>query len=157
MVPLEPLFMRLRLMIRDVADREGKHVTVESAGEDVALDKTIADALHVPLLHVVRNAVTHGVEEPELRLARNKPREGLIRLTAQQESGQIVVEVSDDGPGLDLAGLHARGVARGLIPADTPVDSQLVRELVFAPGLTTRQAAGDVAGRGVGGDVVRRA
>jgi chemosensory pili system protein ChpA (sensor histidine kinase/response regulator) len=157
MIPLESLFARLRLPVRDAAEREGKEVRVVNQGEEVSLDKTIADALFAPMLHLVRNAVVHGAEPPELRAERKKPRASVITLVAREESGQIVVEVRDDGGGLDLSGLHARGVALGLIRADTPLTDPAVKDLVFAPGLSTRSVAGAVSGRGIGGDVVRRA
>ncbi len=157
MVTLEVLFTRLKLPVRDAATREGKEVRVAAEGVDVALDKTIADALFQPMLHLVRNAVVHGVERIGEREARKKARAGTITLIARQHAGQIGIEVRDDGAGLDLAALHARGVALGLIAPDLPLQDPAVRELVFHPGLTTRTRAGAVSGRGVGCDVVRRA
>jgi chemosensory pili system protein ChpA (sensor histidine kinase/response regulator) len=108
------------------------------------------------MLHLVRNAVVHGVEAAPARERAGKPISGTITLGARQESGQIVIEVGDDGVGLDLERLRARGVAMGLIAAETPLSDPAVRELVFAPGLSTRDHAGAVSGRGVGCDVVRR-
>jgi chemosensory pili system protein ChpA (sensor histidine kinase/response regulator) len=157
MVPLETLFSRLRLPVRDAATREAKEVRVTTQGEDVHLDKTIADSLFQPMLHLVRNSVVHGVERPERRGSAGKTREGTITLVARQESGQIVLEVSDDGAGLDLAALHAQGLRRGLVSQDTPRTDPAVRDLIFVPGLTTTTVAGAVSGRGVGCDVVRRA
>lgn len=157
MVPVEDVFTRLRLPVRDAAAREGKEVRVAVSGEEVHLDKTIADALFQPMLHLVRNAVFHGVEVASARQVAGKDRAGTIHLGARQESGQIVLEVADDGRGLDLAGLHARGLAMGLIPAETSVSDPAVKDLVFAPGLSTVSAAGMVSGRGVGGDIVRKA
>jgi chemosensory pili system protein ChpA (sensor histidine kinase/response regulator) len=157
MVPVEDVFTRLRLPVRDAAAREGKEVRVAVSGEEVHLDKTIADALFQPMLHLVRNAVFHGVEVASARQAAGKDRVGTIHLGARQESGQIVLQVADDGRGLDLAGLHARGLAMGLLPAETPVSDPAVKDLVFAPGLSTASATGMVSGRGVGGDIVRKA
>jgi chemosensory pili system protein ChpA (sensor histidine kinase/response regulator) len=157
MVPLEVLFTRLRFPVRDAADREDKEVRVTTVGADVALDKTIADALLQPMLHLVRNSVVHGIEGPGQRERAGKPRAGSITLTARQQAGQIGIEVRDDGGGLDLNALRQRGVALGLIGPDVPLDDPAVRELVFQPGLTTRAQAGAVSGRGVGCDVVRRA
>ncbi len=156
MVPVGLVFSRLRLPIREAAERAGKDVRVVQEGEDVSLDKTIADALLQPMLHLVRNAVWHGVESSEQRTRLGKPPAGAVRLRARQESGQIVVEVGDDGAGLDLARLRARGVELGLIGADVPLDDPSIRDLVFAPGLSTAAEAGHVSGRGIGGDVVRR-
>lgn len=157
MVPLEALFLRLRLPLRDAAQRERKEVRVVVRGEQVPVDKTIADALFQPLLHLVRNAVVHGIESAERRLAANKPRAGTIELTARQESGQIVIEVRDDGAGLDLTRLRARGIQMGLLPQDVELADMSVRDMVFARGLSTHAGADDVAGRGVGGEVVKRA
>jgi chemosensory pili system protein ChpA (sensor histidine kinase/response regulator) len=156
MVPVDELFARLRLPVRDVAHREGKSVRVTTSGEDVDLDKTIVDKLYVPLLHIVRNAVSHGVERPEARRAAGKDPVGTIAFSARHESGLIVIEVADDGGGLDLEALRAAAVRHGALGADTPLDSPAVADAVFLPGLSTRRGADDVAGRGVGGDVVRR-
>jgi len=156
MIQLDFLFTRLRLPVRDAAEREHKEVRVVTRGEEVSLDKTIADALFTPMLHLVRNAVVHGVEAANRRSALGKPGHGVITLGAREESGQIVIEVHDDGAGLDLAAMHARGVAMGIIPSDTPLDDPRIKDLVFAPGLTTKATAGAVSGRGVGGDVIRR-
>jgi chemosensory pili system protein ChpA (sensor histidine kinase/response regulator) len=157
MVPLDQLYTRLRLPVRDAAARENKDVRVATEGADVSLDKTIADAIFAPMLHLVRNAVVHGVEPASARLAAGKPALGVITLRARQDSGQIVLEVNDDGGGLDLAALRARGAKMGLINPDTPLEEPAVKDLVFAPGLSTRAQAGAVSGRGVGCDVVRRA
>ncbi|HEX3135661.1 MAG TPA: response regulator, partial [Planctomycetota bacterium] len=156
MVPVEQLFTRLRLAARDAAERESKGVQVTTQGEDVALDRAIADGIHVPLLHLVRNAVAHGIEAAEMRLVDGKRADGNITLSARQEGGQIVLEVRDDGAGLDLNAFYRRGVERGLILHTTPLDSESVRQLVFAPGLSTSAQADAVAGRGVGCDVARR-
>jgi chemosensory pili system protein ChpA (sensor histidine kinase/response regulator) len=157
MVPLEVLFNRLKFPVRDAANREVKEVRVATEGADVALDKAIADALLQPMLHLVRNAVGHGIERPAAREAAGKPRSGTVTLVARQQAGQIGIEVRDDGEGLDLEALRRRGLAMGLIAADLPVTDPAIRELVFAPGLSTRAEVGALAGRGVGCDVVRRA
>jgi len=157
MVPLDLLFSRLRLPVRDAATRETKEVRVAIEGADVTLDKTISDGLFTPMLHLVRNAVVHGVESAAARQAAGKPVVGVVTLAARQASGQIVLEVKDDGGGLDLEALRARGAKLGLCDAELPLTDPTVRELVFAPGLSTRTEAGAVSGRGVGCDVVRRA
>lgn len=157
MVPLEGLFARLRLAARDAAEREGRSVRTHTTGEKVSLDKTIVDALYAPLLHLVRNAVTHGIEPAERRSAVGKPPNGVVSIGARQESGRIVIEVADDGAGLDLPALLDRGVAMGLVPSGTAPGDPRVLDLVFASGLSTRAGASSVSGRGVGGNVVRRA
>lgn len=156
LVPLDLLFARLRLPIRDAATRERKDVVVSVEGGDVMLDKTMVDGLLAPMLHLVRNAVAHGIETAIARQQAGKPAKGTIRLIGRQEAGQIVIEVSDDGGGLDLEALRARGAQMGLLPADADLDDQAVRNLIFANGLSTKKGAGDVSGRGIGGDVARR-
>jgi chemosensory pili system protein ChpA (sensor histidine kinase/response regulator) len=157
MVPLEVLFSRLQLPLRDAAQREGREVRLETSGADVHLDKTIVDALFQPMLHLVRNAVSHGIEASHLRTAAGKPAHGTVTLRARQELGQIVVEIIDDGAGLDLERLRERGAALGLIAHDTQLDDPRIRDLIFVHGLSTHVEADAVAGRGVGCDVVRRA
>ncbi|HVH42155.1 MAG TPA: Hpt domain-containing protein, partial [Labilithrix sp.] len=155
MVPMEVLFTRLRLGIRDAAMREGKEVRISTHGESVRLDKTIADALFQPMLHLVRNAVAHGFEKA--RDASGKPRANNIELRVREELGQVVIEVRDDGVGLNLERLRAQGIAMGLIGSDVSLHDQAVKDLVFAPGLSTTRSARQVAGRGLGCDIVKRA
>ena len=156
MVPLDFLFTRLRLPIRDAALRGAKEVKVVTVGADVSLDKTIADALFEPMIHLVRNAVAHGIEGAGRRERNGKAPAGTITMSAKQESGQIVVEIRDDGAGLDLERLRERGIEMGLVPDSIALTDPMVKELVFAEGLSTERTAGDVAGRGIGCDVVRR-
>jgi chemosensory pili system protein ChpA (sensor histidine kinase/response regulator) len=156
MVPVEDLFARLRLPVRDAAQREGKSVRVMTIGEDVDLDKTIVDKLYVPLLHLVRNAVAHGVETLERRAAAGKDPVGTISLAARHESGLIVIEAADDGAGLNLTALHEAAVKLGVITPETEVAHPSVADALFHPGVSTRGVVDDVSGRGLGADVVRR-
>lgn len=157
MLTVETLFTRLQLPIRDAAQRVGRAVEIVTRGEQVAIDKSISDALFGPLLHIVRNAVVHGIESPGQRAAQGKPRTGTLTLAAREDQGQIILEISDDGQGIDLGRLKEIGVARGLIDPDTAETDPRVVELVFVHGLSTSGEVGDVAGRGVGGSVIRRA
>ncbi len=157
MIELGVLFTRVRLQVRDAAERETKQVRVVSRGDDVSLDKTIADALFTPLLHLVRNAVVHGVESPEQRARLGKAAYGTVTLSAREEAGHVAIDVSDDGGGLDLLALRARGAELGLVDASVPLDDPRIKELVFASGLSTKTEVSAVSGRGVGGDVIRRA
>jgi chemosensory pili system protein ChpA (sensor histidine kinase/response regulator) len=157
MLAIETLFARLQLPIRDAAQRLGRDIEIVTRGEDVAIDKAISDALFGPLLHIVRNAVVHGIEPPARRSELGKPRAGTISLVARQHHAQVVLEVSDDGRGIDVARLKAIGVERGLIDPATPETDPRVLELVFVHGVSTSDEAGQVAGRGVGGSVIRRA
>ena len=156
MVPLETLFSRLYMPVRDAAQREHKGVDMVARGEAVSIDKAIADALYGPMLHLVRNAVAHGIEGEEARRRVGKNPRGSIGVAAHQESGQIILEVSDDGAGIDVERLREVGIANGLVSPSITADDPAVLELVFAAGVSTSDAVGDVAGRGVGGDVVRR-
>lgn len=158
MVPLEPLFARLHLAAQDAlraGEQQEKAVRVVQQGADTALDKSIVDGLQAPLLHLVRNAVAHGIEPIEDRILAGKNPDGQIVIAARQEGGQIIVTVADDGAGLDLVKLHRRGVSLGLLDQASPVDSEVVRNLVFAAGLSTSEKADAVAGRGFGCDIAR--
>lgn len=157
MLTLDTLFTRLQLPVRDAAQRTGREVEIVVRGEQVAIDKSISDALFGPLLHMVRNAVAHGIEAPDRRRQLGKPAAGTLTLAARQDHGQVVLEVSDDGAGIDTAKLKAIGVQRGLVDASVAETDSRVLELVFVHGISTSAATGDVAGRGVGGNVVRRA
>lgn len=157
MLTLETLFTRLHLPARDAAQRSGRELEITVKGESVSIDKSISDALYGPLLHLVRNAVVHGLEPADRRVALGKPRAGAISLTARQEQEQVILEIADDGAGIDVARLKAAGVERGLIDANVPETDPRVLDLVFAHGISTTDRADDVAGRGVGGSVVRKA
>lgn len=156
MIALGQLFVRLRGPVRDAAEREGKQVRLVTSGDDVTLDKALVDELYTPLLHLVRNAVAHGVEAPAYRRGAGKDPIGTVRLVARQENTRVVVQVEDDGAGLDLPRLHRLAVEAGLLSPDVPIDAPEVAEAVFARGLSTRADVDDVSGRGIGGDVVHR-
>jgi len=157
MVALSSTFTRLSILARDAADQSGKEIEVELEGENVNLDKAVADALFAPMLHLVRNAVAHGIEPARTREAAGKPRRGKVILSAREDAGQVVVEVRDDGQGFDLEALHRRGVEMGLIDRSVSPSDPRVRDLVFQPGVTTQKRVGRISGRGIGCDVVRRA
>jgi chemosensory pili system protein ChpA (sensor histidine kinase/response regulator) len=156
MIGLGQLFARLRAPVRDAAEREAKQVRLVTSGDDVTLDKALVDELYTPLLHLVRNAVAHGIETPAYRRGAGKDPVGTVRLAARQENGRVIVQVEDDGAGLDLPRLHRLAVEAGLLGPDVPVDAPEVAEAVFARGLSTRADVDDVSGRGIGGDVVHR-
>lgn len=157
MVPLSQLSSRLHRAVRVTAEQEGKQVDLKIEGEGVELDKTVLEELADPLLHLLRNAVAHGIEPAALRRATAKPARGLIRVQAAYEGTQVTVRVSDDGAGMDPQGLIAAAVAAGRlseVEAATMSDDQAI-ELAFLPGLSTAGALSEVSGRGVGLDVVR--
>ncbi len=157
MVPVEQLFRRFPRLVRDVAKQCGKDVALEVAGQNTDLDKGILDALAEPLMHLVRNAVDHGIEHAEERIGVSKPARGTLYLNAYHQGTQVVIEVRDDGRGIDLAQIRSQAIEKGIITADEGrrlTDSEALN-LIFEPGFSTAAAVTEVSGRGVGMDVVR--
>ena len=159
MVPLEQSFRRLPRLVREVAARLGREVLFTTEGAAIQADKATVDALYEPLLHVLRNAVDHGVEPPATRGAAGKPPQGRIVLRAELHDGQVVVTVTDDGTGIDAAALRRTAAARGLASAETlaAMDDDAALDLVFLPGFSTASSVTETSGRGVGMDAVRAA
>jgi two-component system, chemotaxis family, sensor kinase CheA len=157
MVPLEQLFRRFPRVVRDVAKVCGKDVALEVAGEHTDLDKGILDALAEPLTHMVRNAVDHGIESADDRVAAGKPARGTVFLNAYHQGTQVVIEVQDDGGGIDIELVRKQAVKSGLLKADEAqrMHPQDLLNLIFEPGFTTAAEVTEVSGRGVGMDVVR--
>lgn len=156
MLPISFLFSRYPRMVRDLASKLHKKIELKVSGDQTELDKTVLEKLGDPLVHLVRNSIDHGIEMPEQRLAAGKPETGTVHLNAFHRGGSIVVEISDDGRGLDRERILKKARDRGLIgPNESPPDEQ-VFDLIFAPGFSTAEQATDVSGRGVGMDVVRR-
>ncbi len=156
MQPIGGVFSRFPRLVRDLASATGKRVALAIAGEDTELDKGVIEQLADPLTHLVRNAVDHGIETPEQRRQAGKPEQGVVRLEAFHEEGSVMVEVSDDGRGLDVERIRAKAVEQGLIGPDELLDEDEVRSLIFRPGFSTAESVSDISGRGVGMDVVRR-
>lgn len=157
MMPVEAVFMRFPRMVRDLANTLGKQLELIITGEDTELDRTVIDELGDPLVHMLRNAVDHGLEPPDERVAAGKDPVGTVRLTARHEGNSVVIEVSEDGRGLDPEGLRNAVVKKGLMTRDE-VDSlsdREAQELIFLPGFSTAAVTTDVSGRGVGMDAVR--
>ncbi len=156
MVPLKATFAKMQRLVRDLARKSGKQVDLTTEGEETEIDRNMVDVLGDPLVHMIRNAVDHGLEPPEERLAAGKPARGSVRLVAYHAGGNVVVELHDDGRGLSRERIVGKAVERGLIDgADGMTDSE-VWNLIFAPGFSTAERVTDVSGRGVGMDVVRR-
>src|SRR4051812_908894 len=157
MIPVEAVLLRLPRLVRDLASRLGKEVELELVGGETELDRTVVDAIGDPLVHLVRNALDHGIEPPEQRVAAGKPPRGRLTVTARQAGGGVVIDVRDDGRGVDPARVARKAVERGLIePGDAAgVDAGRAAELIFTPGFSTAEHASDVSGRGVGMDAVR--
>jgi len=157
MVPIRGTFQKMARLVRDLAKKAGKRIAFEMSGEDTELDKAVVDKIGDPLVHLVRNAVDHGVEaSAEERRAAGKPEVGRIALRAFHKGGNIYIEVSDDGRGLDRGAILAKARERGLISDGDSLSDREVFELIFQPGFSTAGVVTDVSGRGVGMDVVRK-
>ncbi len=155
--PVKPVFQRMSRMVREIATLTGKSVRLVIDGEGTEVDKTVIERLTDPLTHMIRNAVDHGLESPEARVAAGKPEEGLLRLCAKHRSGRIVIEVSDDGAGIDRQRVREVAVSKGLVPRDAAMTDDEIDNLIFLPGFSTTATASSISGRGVGMDVVKRA
>jgi len=156
MVPIGQLFRRMTRLVRDLARKSGKLAELELYGEDVELDRNIVEELSDPLVHMLRNSMDHGLESPEERVAAGKSPTGIVRLRASHQAGQIVIEISDDGRGLNKERILAKAVSRGLVSSDATLPDNDIYQLIFEPGFSTAEKITDVSGRGVGMDVVRK-
>ncbi|MHB8306412.1 MAG: chemotaxis protein CheA, partial [Vulcanimicrobiaceae bacterium] len=156
MVPIGQVFDRFPRVLRDIAKARHKEAELRISGADTDLDKTIVDEVGEPLMHLLRNCVDHGIELPEVRERLGKPRHGTIALNAYHEGNQIIIEVTDDGSGVDLERVRARAIKQGLISADDRLSDREIVELIFTPGFSTAEVISDVSGRGVGMDVVKK-
>ena len=159
MVPVEQLFRRFPRIVRDVAKQRGKEITLEIAGQNTDLDKSILDALAEPLAHLIRNAADHGIETASERAAAGKPVHGTVRLDAYHEGDQVVIEVSDNGRGIDREKVIRRAIERGLMSATetSRMNEAEINHLIFTPGFSTAENVTEISGRGVGLDVVKAA
>ncbi|MFZ2854482.1 MAG: chemotaxis protein CheA [Rhodocyclaceae bacterium] len=156
MVQIGETFTRFNRLVRDVSKELGKEIELSISGADTELDKTVVEKIGDPLMHLVRNSLDHGIEPAALRLQRGKPATGHVALNAFHDSGSIVIQISDDGGGLNKDKIHAKAVERGLIqPTQTLSDAEIVN-LIFEPGFSTVDKVSNLSGRGVGMDVVRR-
>ena len=154
--PVRPIFQRMARVVREVADMTGKSVRLVTEGENCEVDKTVIERLADPLTHMIRNAIDHGLEKPEDRVKAGKPEQGVVKMVAAHRSGRVVIEVSDDGAGINRAKVREIAVNKGIIDADAQLTDAEIDDLIFAPGFSTAATISDVSGRGVGMDVVRR-
>jgi len=155
MIPLQPTFQKMQRVLRDTSKSLQKDVVLHTKGENIEMDKTVVDHLGDPLVHLIRNAVDHGIESSEARLQAGKPERANVWLTAQHHAGRLVLEVRDDGDGLRAANIRKKAVDRGLIAVDALLSDDEIHQLIFAPGFSTKNHVTDVSGRGVGLDVVK--
>jgi two-component system chemotaxis sensor kinase CheA len=156
MVPIGQVFDRFPRVVRDLAKARGKEIHLEIAGAETDLDKTIVDEVGDPLMHLVRNCVDHGIEPGDVRAARGKPRHGTIKLNAYHEGNQVIIEIADDGGGIDLVRVREKAIRMGVIDESDRLTDREIVELIFTPGFSTADAVTDVSGRGVGMDVVKK-
>ncbi|WP_372870054.1 chemotaxis protein CheA [Shewanella sp.] len=156
MLPISFAFNRFPRLVRDIGQQLGKKVELVLKGEDTELDKTVLEKIVDPMVHLVRNSLDHGLELPEARLARGKPETGTIMLNAFHQGGCIVIEIMDDGAGLNTAKILDKARQKGLVGHDEDLSDDAIHQLIFKPGFSTADAVSDLSGRGVGMDVVKR-
>jgi two-component system chemotaxis sensor kinase CheA len=154
--PVKSVFQRMPRLVREVADMTGKRVKLLMEGEGTEVDKTVIERLSDPITHMLRNAIDHGLETPEGRVEAGKPAEGVVRLRALHRGGRIVIEIQDDGRGINRPRVRGIAVDKGLITEDAVLSDEEVDNLIFLPGFSTAETVSDISGRGVGMDVVRR-
>jgi two-component system chemotaxis sensor kinase CheA len=154
--PVKSVFQRMPRLIREIAASTGKQVRLVTEGEGTEVDKTVIERLTDPITHMIRNAIDHGLEKPEDRVAAGKPAEGVVRLAAMHRSGRIVIEISDDGAGVDRKRVREKAIEKGLVSAEAVLTDEETDNLLFMPGFSTASTISDISGRGVGMDVVKR-
>lgn len=156
MVQIGETFTRFQRVVHDVSKELGKQIQLHITGGESELDKTVVEKINDPLTHLVRNSLDHGIETPAERLRAGKPEKGTIQLNAYHDSGRIVIQISDDGKGLDSDRIVAKAIAKGLVKPDQVLSKSDIYNLIFEPGLSTKEEASSLSGRGVGMDVVKR-
>ena len=156
MVPVRGVFQKMARMVRDLSHKSGKDIVLFQSGEGTEMDRSMVEQISDPLVHMIRNAVDHGIEAQEIRAAAGKPTRGTVTLSAYHEGGSIVIEISDDGKGLDRDAILAKARAQGMVREGEIPSEQEIYALIFAPGFSTAKQVTEISGRGVGMDVVRR-
>jgi len=156
MVPMADTFQKFKRVVRDTAKELGKEIELDIEGADTELDRSMVEKLNDPLMHIVRNAMDHGIESVAVRQSRDKPSAGTISLKARHDAGSIVIDISDDGGGLDLERIRKKAVTNGIIEDGMPLSRHELYQLIFHPGLSTAERVTNLSGRGVGMDVVKR-
>ncbi|MDD2279204.1 MAG: chemotaxis protein CheA [Bacteroidales bacterium] len=156
LIPIENMLTRFQRLVRDLSSELGKEVVFITEGADTELDKTIIESLADPLMHILRNSIDHGIEDAEERLKKGKPKQGKINLKAFYSGANVMIQISDDGAGIDPEIISQKAISKGIITADRKLTHREVLDLVFLPGFSTAKQVTDVSGRGVGMDVVKR-
>ncbi|MDR3568768.1 MAG: chemotaxis protein CheA [Syntrophobacteraceae bacterium] len=156
MVPIKNTFQKMIRLVRDLSKKSGKEALLKMNGEDTEIDRNMVEEIYEPLVHMIRNSVDHGIETPDLRVKAGKSPAGTITVSAEQKGGNIVIDIEDDGRGLDAARIREKAVSRGIIGGPDQLDDKAAYELIFHPGFSTNDKVTDVSGRGVGMDVVKK-
>jgi len=156
MLPISFTFSRFPRLVHDLSEKMGKKIELKMTGENTEVDKTVIEKIGDPLVHLVRNSLDHGIELPEVRVAAGKPEIGTVELNASHRGGNIIIEIKDDGKGLDKEVLLNKAIEKGVVSPDAMLSDQQIYELIFGAGFSTAETVSDVSGRGVGMDVVRR-
>ncbi|MFN7038196.1 MAG: chemotaxis protein CheA [Alphaproteobacteria bacterium] len=156
MQPVKSIFSRMPRIVRDLAGQLQKDIKLETFGENTEVDKTVIEQLGDPLTHMIRNAVDHGIETPEIRIAKGKPAQGTIKLSASHQGGRIILEISDDGAGLNREKILKKAKEKNLVEENANLTNEEIDNLIFLPGFSTAEVISNISGRGVGMDVVRR-
>jgi len=155
MVPIKNTFQKMLRLVRDLARKAGKEIQLVMSGEDTEIDRNMVEEIYEPMVHMIRNSIDHGIEMPDEREAQNKPRKGTINLKAYHKGGNIVIEIEDDGLGLNRDRIREKALSSGLIKTDDVLSDQEIDNLIFHPGFSTAEKVTDISGRGVGMDVVK--
>ncbi len=156
MLPIGTTFSRFKRLVRDLSLELGKDIELTTEGADTELDKTVIDQLNDPMVHLIRNSIDHGIEPPDMRKAAGKPGKGTILLSAVHSGANILIQIKDDGAGIDRDAVRTKAVERGLIKADAELSDKEIFSLIFSPGFSTSKQVTNISGRGVGMDVVKR-
>jgi len=156
MVPIRQVFQKMARLVRDLSRQSGKNIELVLQGEDTELDRKVVEDINDPLMHMVRNSVDHGIESPARRAAAGKTAQATLRLSASHEGGNVVIEIADDGAGLDTDRILAKAVANGLAAPGAQLAPADIHQMIFQPGFSTAEKVTEISGRGVGMDVVRR-
>jgi two-component system chemotaxis sensor kinase CheA len=155
MVPLKPTLQKMQRIVRDTSKTLNKKVVLELIGEDTEIDKTVLEHLADPLVHIVRNAVDHGLESTEGRIAAGKDEEGIVSIRAHHEGNNLVIEIKDDGKGINAAVIREKAIEKKVISANANMSDEELINLIFHPGFSTKSEVSEISGRGVGMDVVK--
>jgi two-component system chemotaxis sensor kinase CheA len=155
MIPIRGIFQKMSRLVRDLSSAQNKQVRLQLMGEDTEIDRNMVEELADPLMHMIRNAVDHGIESPDLRTEQGKPAQGTVKLQASHQGGGIVIRISDDGKGMDPEHIRQKAIEKRLISVDDVLSTVEIFDLIFQPGFSTAETITDISGRGVGMDVVR--